>query len=174
MAAVLPLEALAAEIARRRETGASVALANGCFDVLHVGHVRYLRGARALADVLVVAINGDDAVRQLKGPGRPVMPAGERAELVAAIEGVDYVTIFETLTVEPVLRALEPDVHAKGTDYTPETVPERDIVAEYGGRVAIVGDPKDHSTTAFLDSMRRQPSGVGRQEDDLPALAPDA
>ena len=129
-------------------------LANGCFDVLHVGHVRYLRGAKELGAVLVVAVNGDGAVRRLKGEGRPVMPDVERAEIVAAIEGVDYVTIFETDTVEPVLRLLRPDVHAKGTDYTPETVPERLIVAEYGGRVAIVGDPKDHSTTELLSKMR--------------------
>jgi rfaE bifunctional protein nucleotidyltransferase chain/domain len=129
-------------------------LANGCFDVLHVGHVRYLRGARELGGVLVVAVNGDDAVRTLKGKGRPVMPAVERAEIVAALEGVDFVTVFDTLTVEPVLRALRPDVHAKGTDYTEETVPERAIVAEYGGRVAIVGDPKDHSTSEILGRMK--------------------
>jgi rfaE bifunctional protein nucleotidyltransferase chain/domain len=125
---------------------------------LHVGHVRYLRGAAAEGDVLVVAVNGDEAVRALKGEGRPVMPAAERAEIVAALEGVDYVVVFETLTVEPVLRALRPDVHAKGTDYTPETVPERAVVAEYGGRVAIVGDPKDHSTTALLERVGRGPS----------------
>ena len=172
---ILSLDELEGEIARRRASGASVALANGCFDVLHVGHVRYLRGARELADLLVVAVNGDDAVRRLKGEGRPVMPAAERAELVAAIAGVDYVTIFETLTVEPVLRALRPDVHAKGTDYTVESVPERAVVAEYGGRVAIVGDPKDHSTTAFLESMRGgrdQGSGV-REEHASPDLTPD-
>jgi D-glycero-beta-D-manno-heptose 1-phosphate adenylyltransferase len=151
---ILSLEALVEAVAPTRERGGAIVLANGCFDVLHVGHVRYLRGAREHGDVLVVAVNGDEAVRALKGPGRPVMPADERAEIVAAISGVDYVTIFETLTVEPVLRALRPDVHAKGTDYTPETVPERAIVAEYGGRVAIVGDPKDHSTSALLDRLR--------------------
>jgi rfaE bifunctional protein nucleotidyltransferase chain/domain len=155
MAPILSLDKLVEEVARRRETGATVVLANGCFDVLHVGHVRYLQGARALGDILVVAINGDDAVRALKGEGRPVMPAAERAEIVAAIAVVDFVTVFDTFTVEPVLRALEPDVHAKGTDYTAETVPERSIVAEYGGRVAIVGDPKDHSTTKLLERMKK-------------------
>lgn len=154
MAPTLPLDALVAAVARRRQGGATVVLANGCFDVLHVGHVRYLRGARELGDVLVVAVNGDEAVRALKGAGRPVMPAVERAEIVAALEGVDFVTVFATLTVEPVLRALRPDVHAKGTDYTEETVPERAIVAEYGGRVAIVGDPKDHSTSEILGRLR--------------------
>jgi rfaE bifunctional protein nucleotidyltransferase chain/domain len=154
MAGVAPLEVLAAEVTERRASGASVVLANGCFDVLHVGHVRYLEGAARLGDVLVVAINGDEAVRTLKGEGRPVMPALERAEIVAALACVDFVTIFDTLTVEPVLRALRPDVHAKGTDYTAETVPERAIVAEYGGRVAIVGDPKDHSTTELLERMK--------------------
>jgi rfaE bifunctional protein nucleotidyltransferase chain/domain len=130
-------------------------LANGCFDVLHVGHVRYLAGAAALGEVLVVAINADASVRALKGNGRPVMPAEERAELVAALCDIDYVTIFDSPTVEPILRVLRPDVHAKGTDYTLETVPERAIVAEYGGRVAIVGDPKDHSTTELLDRLKQ-------------------
>lgn len=154
MADVLPIDELAEAVTRDRARGATVVLANGCFDVLHVGHVRYLQGARALGDVLVVAVNGDRAVEQLKGAGRPVMPAVERAEIIAALAGVDYVTVFETLTVEPVLRALRPDVHAKGTDYTTETVPERAIVAEFGGRVAIVGDPKDHSTTELLDRLK--------------------
>jgi D-glycero-beta-D-manno-heptose 1-phosphate adenylyltransferase len=156
MAKVLDLDSVVRAIAKERERGARIVLANGCFDVLHVGHIRYLRGARELGDVLVVAVNGDDAVRTLKGEGRPVMPDVERAEIIAALEAVDFVTVFHELTVESILRALEPDVHAKGTDYTPETVPERAIVAEYGGRVAIVGDPKDHSTTAFLDRMSRE------------------
>jgi D-glycero-beta-D-manno-heptose 1-phosphate adenylyltransferase len=174
MAEILSLDELERVIARPRADGATVALANGCFDVLHVGHVRYLKGAGALADVLVVAVNGDAAVRSLKGEGRPIMPAAERAELVAAISGVDYVTIFDTLTVEPVLRALRPDVHAKGTDYTVDSVPERAVVAEYGGRVAIVGDPKDHSTTAYLEAMkgiRDQGSGA-REAGSPPALDP--
>lgn len=153
MAEILSIDEIARRLEDGRRRGARVVLANGCFDVVHVGHVRYLAGARALGDVLVVAVNGDDAVRELKGEGRPVMPAAERAEIVAALRDVDFVTIFDTFTVEPVLRALQPDVHAKGTDYTPETVPERAIVAEYGGRVAIVGDPKDHSTTELLGRM---------------------
>lgn len=154
MAEILTLPELTAAVADYRATGASIVLANGCFDVLHVGHVRYLVGAKELGDVLVVAVNGDEAVRTLKGEGRPVMPAAERAEIIAALECVDFVTVFDTPTVGPVLRALEPDVHAKGTDYTAETVPERAIVAEYGGRVAIVGDPKDHSTSEFLKRMK--------------------
>ena len=154
MGRTIALDELASEVEALRARGEKIVLANGCFDVLHVGHVRYLQGARAEGDILVVAVNGDYAVRQLKGDGRPVMPATERAEILAAIEGVDFVTIFETLTVEPVLRAIHPDVHAKGTDYTPETVPERAIVAEYGGRVAIVGDPKDHSTSEVLERMK--------------------
>lgn len=150
---ILDLDEVARAVADLRARGARVVLANGCFDVLHVGHVRYLKGARALGDALVVAVNADAAVRALKGPGRPVMPADERAEIIAALEDVDMVTVFDDLTVERVLRSLRPDVHAKGTDYTPDTVPERAIVAEYGGRVAIVGDPKDHSTTELLDRM---------------------
>lgn len=153
MAEILSIDEITRRLEDLRRRGAHVVLANGCFDVLHVGHVRYLAGARGLGDVLVVAVNGDLAVRVLKGEGRPVMPAAERAEIVAALRDVDFVTIFETLTVEPVLRALRPDVHAKGTDYTPDTVPERAVVAEYGGRVAIVGDPKDHSTTELLGRM---------------------
>ncbi len=138
----------AAEETRGR--GGTVVLANGCFDLLHVGHVRYLRGARAEGDLLVVAVNSDASVRVLKGPPRPLMPQGERAEIVAALGCVDYVLIFDEPTVESVLRSLRPDVHAKGTDYTLETVPEREIVKTYGGRVAIVGDPKDHSSSDYL------------------------
>lgn len=154
MGRTVALDELTSEVERHRAAGRSIVLANGCFDVVHVGHIRYLLGARNEGDILVVAVNGDAAVQQLKGSGRPVMPALERAEIISAIEGVSYVTIFETLTVEPVLRAIRPDVHAKGTDYTPESVPERAIVAEFGGRVAIVGDPKDHSTTDVLARMK--------------------
>jgi rfaE bifunctional protein nucleotidyltransferase chain/domain len=118
--------------------------------VLHVGHVRYLAGARELGDVLVVGVNSDDQVARLKGAGRPVLPAEERAELVAALESVTYVTVFDEPTVEQLLLALKPDVHAKGTDYTEDSVPERNVVRSYGGKVAIVGDPKDHSTSAIL------------------------
>lgn len=140
------LEAVAAD----RAAGRSIALANGCFDLLHVGHVRYLAGAAAEADRLVVAVNSDESVTALKGPGQPVLPAGERAELVAALGMVDYVVVFATATVHDLLQVLRPDVHCKGTDYTVETVPERDMVRDYGGRTAIVGDPKGHSTRDLL------------------------
>src|ERR1700694_2953012 len=126
-----------------RQARARVVLANGCFDILHAGHVRYLAGAKALGDLLVVGVNSDQQVRTLKGPGRPIMLAAERAEIVASLEAVDLVTIFDEPTVEALLLALKPDIHAKGTDYTEETVPEREVVRSYGGRVAIVGDPKD-------------------------------
>lgn len=128
-------------------------LANGCFDILHAGHVRYLQGARTLGDVLVVGVNSDAQVSRLKGPGRPVLPENERAELVAWLQAVDFVTIFTEPTVTELLIAIQPDVHAKGTDYTVETVPERDVVRSYGGRVAIVGDPKDHSTSEILKKV---------------------
>lgn len=147
---ILSRDELLQRIERARSAGARVVLANGCFDVLHVGHVRYLAGARELGDVLVVGINSDEQVAHLKGPGRPVMPAVDRAEIVASLESVTYVTIFDEPTVEQLLLTLKPDVHAKGTDYTEETVPERAVVRSYGGRVAIVGDPKDHSTSAIL------------------------
>jgi rfaE bifunctional protein nucleotidyltransferase chain/domain len=133
-----------------RGQGKRVVLANGCFDLLHVGHVRYLEGARALGDVLVVAINDDASVRRLKGPGRPIMPAVERAELLAALTAVDAVCVFEGDTVDTLVRRLRPDVHAKGTDYTEDSVPERETVRAAGGRVAIAGDPKDHSTRDLI------------------------
>jgi len=147
---ILNRDELSTRIEQARSTGARIVLANGCFDVLHVGHVRYLAGARELGEVLVVGINSDEQVARLKGPDRPVMPAAERAELVASLESVTYVTVFNEPTVEQLLLTLKPDVHAKGTDYTEETVPERAVVRSYGGRVAIVGDPKDHSTSAIL------------------------
>jgi D-glycero-beta-D-manno-heptose 1-phosphate adenylyltransferase len=147
---ILTRKDLIDHITSARTSGARIVLANGCFDVLHVGHVRYLAGARQLGDVLVVGINSDEQVAIQKGPGRPVLPAIERAEIVAALESVTYVTIFEEPTVEQLLLALKPDVHAKGTDYTTDSVPERDVVRSYGGRVAIVGDPKDHSTTEII------------------------
>ncbi len=133
-----------------RCAGERIVLANGNFDLLHVGHVRYLRGAKELGGKLVVAINSDESVRTLKGEGRPVMPAEERAEIVAALADVDVVIIFPELDVRALIREIQPDIQAKGTDYTPDSVPERDAVAEYGGRVAIVGDPKNHSTTDIL------------------------
>jgi rfaE bifunctional protein nucleotidyltransferase chain/domain len=141
-------------VAAARAGGATIALANGCFDVLHAGHVRYLEGARAEADVLVVAVNGDGSVRRLKGEGRPIMPAGERALLVGALRAVDHVLVFEDDDVGRVLLELRPDVHCKGTDYTPESVPEREVVRSYGGRVAIVGDPKRHATRELLARVR--------------------
>jgi rfaE bifunctional protein nucleotidyltransferase chain/domain len=133
-----------------RAAGENIILANGCFDVLHVGHIRYLRGAKELGGRLVVAINSDDSVRELKGQGRPLMPAEERAEILSALAAVDAVTVFDAPDVRGLIRLLRPDFHAKGTDYTAETVPERDVVLACGGRVAIVGDPKDHSTTELL------------------------
>ena len=146
MGEILARDALVARVARLRADGRTVALANGCFDLLHVGHIRYLEAAAAEADVLVVAINDDDSVRALKGAGRPVLAAADRAELVAALRAVDFVTVFPEATVTALLDALKPDVHCKGTDYSADTVPEREAVRAYGGRIAIVGDPKDHST----------------------------
>jgi rfaE bifunctional protein nucleotidyltransferase chain/domain len=140
--------------AAERAAGRTIVLANGCFDVLHVGHIRYLQGARAEGDRLVVAVNDDPSVRVLKGEGRPILPASERAELVAALRGVDYVVIFSGPTVSPLLRRLRPDVHCKGTDYTVDSVPERGTVEAYGGRTAIVGDPKGHSTRELLGRIR--------------------
>ena len=140
-------------VAAARENGARIVLANGCFDVLHVGHVRYLAGARELGDLLIVGINSDQQVAAQKGPGRPVLPASDRAEFVSALELVTYVTFFDEPTVEQLLLALKPDVHAKGTDYTTDTVPERDVVRSYGGQVAIVGDPKDHSTSEIISRL---------------------
>ena len=137
-----------------RSHGKSIAFANGVFDVLHVGHVRYLQDAAKEADVLIVAVNGDDSVRALKGEGRPVTNQHERAELVSAIRGVSYVTIFHDTSPARLIAALKPDVHCKGTDYTLDTVPEREVVLAYGGRIAIVGDAKQHSTTKLLGRIR--------------------
>jgi rfaE bifunctional protein nucleotidyltransferase chain/domain len=135
-----------------RDAGERIVLANGNFDLLHVGHVRYLRGAKELGGKLIVAINSDESVRALKGDGRPMMPAEERAEIVAALEDVDAVVIFPELDVRALIRELRPDIQAKGTDYTVDSVPERDTLAEYGGRVAIVGDAKNHSTSDIIRS----------------------
>ena len=144
-------------VKRDRADGLTLAFANGAFDLLHVGHVRYLEAARREADRLIVAINDDNSIRGLKGPGRPIMPAADRAELVAALRVVDYVVIFPEATVTPLLELLRPDVHCKGTDYAADTVPERETVRAYGGRIAIVGDPKDHSTREMLERLRRRP-----------------
>jgi D-glycero-beta-D-manno-heptose 1-phosphate adenylyltransferase len=154
-APILTEEQLAAALAHERVAGRSIAFANGVFDVLHVGHVRYLQDAARVADVLVVAVNGDVSVRMLKGEGRPVMPEGERAEIVAAIRGVGYVTIFNERSPARLLQTLKPDFQCKGTDYTADSVPEAEVVRSYGGKVVIVGDPKDHSTTAVLEKLRR-------------------
>lgn len=153
MALLMTLDEAAAAVAADRIAGRTIALANGVFDLLHVGHIRYLEGAKAEADRLVVAVNDDESVRALKGPGRPVMKAADRAELIAALRSVDYVLVFSGPTVADVLLRLKPDVHCKGTDYTVETVPERPIVASYGGRTAIVGDPKGHSTRDLVTRL---------------------
>src|SRR5438309_8184871 len=147
---ILGRDALVARVTAEKEKGRKIVLANGCFDVLHAGHVRYLEGARSLGDLLVVAINSDDQVARLKGQGRPILPERDRAEIVASLEPVDLVTIFDEPTVTELLLATRPDIHAKGTDYTEETVPERDVVRSFGGRVRIVGDPKDHSTSELI------------------------
>ena len=153
MGEVLGRDELVARTGEARKAGRTIALANGCFDMLHVGHVRYLEAAAREADLLVVAVNDDQSVRALKGEGRPILNADDRAELVAALRCVDYVVIFSEPTVGPLLQALEPDVHCKGTDYTVDSVPEREIVKAYGGRTAIVGDPKDHSTRDLLSRI---------------------
>ena len=153
---VLGREGLRERVAQWRGRGERIVLANGCFDLLHVGHIRYLRAARALGDYLVVAVNDDDSVRRLKGAGRPLMPAEERAEILAALGDVDAVTIFSEPDVRALVRAIRPDVHAKGTDYTADSVPERDTVIECGGRVAIVGDPKDHSATELMQRIQEK------------------
>jgi rfaE bifunctional protein nucleotidyltransferase chain/domain len=147
---ILSRDELRRRVDEWRRSGERIILANGNFDLLHVGHVRYLRGARDLGGKLVVAINSDESVRALKGEGRPIMPQHERAEIVAALAAVDAVVIFPELDVRALIREIRPDIQAKGTDYTEDSVPERDVVAEYGGRVAIVGDPKGHSTSEII------------------------
>ena len=151
MSKILSREQLKQRVAEWRRAGEQLVMANGCFDVLHVGHVRYLKAAKELGGKLIVAVNADDSVRGLKGEGRPVMPEQERAEILAALEPVDAVVIFPEHDVRTLLNEIRPDVQAKGTDYTAESVPERDVVTSYGGRVEIVGDPKDHSATAIID-----------------------
>ena len=155
-ARILDRNRLIARVAIARRHGARIVLANGCFDIVHVGHVRYLEAAKGLGDLLVVGINTDKQVRRLKGPGRPFVVERERAEVIASLRAVDYVTIFPEPTVEALLQALRPDVHAKGTDYTEATVPEREVVRAYGGRVAIVGDPKDHSSSQMVMQLNRK------------------
>jgi rfaE bifunctional protein nucleotidyltransferase chain/domain len=158
MGEVLSRDALSRRVAQDRAAGLTHAFANGAFDLLHVGHIRYLEAAKREADRLIVAINDDESVRGLKGPSRPVLPQADRAELVAALRAVDYVVMFSEPTVAPLLGLLRPDVHCKGTDYTVDTVPERATVRGYGGRIAIVGDPKDHSTSDLLTRLRSTPA----------------
>jgi rfaE bifunctional protein nucleotidyltransferase chain/domain len=160
MGRVVTDDELVAAVAADRAAGRSIAFANGVFDLLHVGHVRYLEAAAREGDRLVVAVNSDASVRELKGPGQPVMPDAARAELVAALRATDYVVIFGDRTVERLLLMLKPDVHCKGTDYTVDTVPEREVVRSYGGRVAVVGDPKNHSTRDLLARLRDPAPGA--------------
>ena len=156
-AKIVTRERLRELLAEHRRRGDKIVLANGCFDTLHVGHIRYLEGARREGDTLVVAVNSDSSVCALKGAGRPILPEAARAALVGALRSVDYVLLFSEPNVEELLQELRPDVHAKGTDYTADSVPERATSARLGIRVAIVGDPKDHSTREFLDSVRKAP-----------------
>ena len=149
---ILGRDELAQRVREWRAAGERVTLTNGCFDLLHVGHVRYLHAAKELGGRLIVAVNSDASVRALKGKGRPLMPAEERAEILAALSDVDAVVIFSEPNVRALIRELRPDIHAKGTDYTADTVPERDAVVEYGGRIEIVGDPKDHSASEIIRS----------------------
>jgi len=154
---IIALDPLREKLTEHKRHGRRIVFANGCFDTLHVGHIRYLQGARREGDVLVVGVNADSSVCHLKGPGRPILDENARAHLVAALRGVDYVVLFAEPNVEALLEKLRPDVHAKGTDYTTETVPERAVTTRLGIRVAIAGDPKDHSTREFLESVRKAP-----------------
>ncbi|MDQ3633253.1 MAG: adenylyltransferase/cytidyltransferase family protein [Acidobacteriota bacterium] len=167
-APILERNRLMARVAIERRNKKRIVLANGCFDLFHVGHIRYLTGAKELGECLIVGINSDEQVRKLKGGNRPFMPENERAEIVSALKCVDFVTIFPEPTVEELIRAIRPDFHAKGTDYTVNTVPEREIVREYGGQVAIVGDPKDHSSTNLIELMENAGTrGRGEGEKEL-------
>jgi rfaE bifunctional protein nucleotidyltransferase chain/domain len=156
---IAPRQALRQRIIDWRRAGEKIVLANGCFDLLHVGHIRYLRAAKALGGKLVVAMNSDQSVQRIKGEGRPLMPADERAEIIAALSFVDAVVIFDEPDVRALIREIHPDIQAKGTDYTRENVPERDEVLAYGGRIEIVGDEKSHSTTNFLSRMQSRSGG---------------
>ncbi len=155
---ILSREQLKRRAEKWRASGEKITLANGCFDVLHVGHVRYLHAAKELGGKLIVAVNSDESVRKLKGDGRPHIPENERAEILAALADVDAVVVFSEPDVRALIREIHPDVQAKGTDYTAESVPERDVLAEFGGRVEIVGDPKDHSATEILRQMEQKRS----------------
>lgn len=163
---ILSRSELIDKVADLRRSGTKIILANGCFDLFHVGHVRYLEGAKQLGGFLVVGINSDRQVRRLKGDGRPYMPEHERAEMVAAFRYVDAVTIFDEPTVDALIKDVRPDFHAKGTDYTTETVPERESVREYGGEIAIVGDPKDHSSTELIAVVNRRDAATQRKKEE--------
>ena len=150
---ILERRDLLAVVKAAKRKGSRIVLANGCFDVLHVGHIRFLEAAKALGDLLIVGVNSDEQTRRLKGEGRPLAPQDQRAQIVSALAAVDFVTIFHEPTVEQLLLALRPDIHAKGTDYTEDTVPERDVVRSFGGQLAIVGDPKNHSSSEIIDKV---------------------
>lgn len=156
MSSIVSREEIAEIVQAARAEGKTVVLANGAFDIFHVGHLRYLKGAKELGDLLVVAVNDDESVRALKGEGRPVIGLEDRMAVVAAMEPVDYVAPFGETTVTPLIELIRPDVHAKGTDYTEDTVPEKEAVASYGGRTAIVGDPKDHSSSDFITKLSKK------------------
>ncbi len=160
---ILTLDQLRRRVHAWRAAGERVILTNGCFDLLHVGHIRYLHAAKQLGGRLVVGLNADESTRALKGPGRPIMPATERAEILAALADVDAIVIFDEPDVRALVREIRPDIHAKGTDYTADSVPERDTVLECGGQVAIVGDPKDHSATKFIARLEREHSSKDRR-----------
>jgi rfaE bifunctional protein nucleotidyltransferase chain/domain len=169
MGQIVDLPQLLSWVQETRANGESIAFANGCFDLLHVGHVRYLQASAAEADRLIVALNDDRSVVHLKGPGRPILPSEARAALVAALRCVDRVIVFSEATVADLLRAIEPDVHCKGTDYTVDSVPERDVVVAYGGRTAIVGDPKDHSTRDLLRQIATVETAAAQAASRAPA-----
>lgn len=164
MGQIVSLDILAKHLGKMQRAQRRLVLANGAFDLLHVGHLRYLQAARAQGDILVVAVNADASVRAAKGPDRPQIPEHERAELVAGLAVVDWVVLFDTMTVVPIIEALQPDIHAKGTDYTVQTVPEASVVLRHGGRVVIVGDPKDHSTTQILGALKTQASAIAKED----------
>jgi len=149
-----PIKTLQSTVENLKKVGKRIVFANGIFDILHVGHIRYLEDAKKLGDILIVALNSDSSARKLKGEGRPIMPLEERAEIILAIQAVDYVTSFEEENADKILSILKPHIHAKGTDYTPDTVPEKDIVASFGGKIAIVGDPKTHSTKNIIQKIK--------------------
>jgi rfaE bifunctional protein nucleotidyltransferase chain/domain len=153
---ILNPDELSKKLTALKAQGKKIVFANGCFDLLHVGHVRYLQGSKALGDILVVALNSDDSIRRIKGKERPLLPLADRLGILASFKGVDFVTAFEEDTVSPLLLKLQPHIQAKGTDYTPETIPEKDTVASFGGKVAVVGDPKDHASKNLIQEILKK------------------